>query len=366
MNDKIKHIIQLSLFSVLVGVLTLLLFFSPPKKYSESERRELARFPEISLSSITSGKFMKDFESFTLDQFPFRDTFRSLKAHFSSKALLQKDNNGLYIADGAAVKIEYPINKASIDYASNKMNFIYESYLKGVSGSVYISVIPDKNAFYAKENGRLSMDYDAFYNLVRQGAAFAEYIDIAPLLSKEDYYLTDTHWKQEKITDVAEKLLSSMGNEAKATYTEIALDSEFYGVYYGQAAVSLKSDTLCYLENETISSLEVFDMENGKAIGVYDLEKATGKDGYEMYLSGPLSLITIENKKANNGKSLVLFRDSYGSSIAPLLAEGYEKITLVDIRYIPSSQIYKYVDFEGADVLFLYSTSVLNSSNTMK
>ncbi len=366
MNNKIKNIIQLSLFSLLIGVLTLLLFFSPPKKYSESERRELASFPEVSFSSITSGKFMKEFESFTLDQFPFRDTFRSLKAHFSSKALLQKDNNGLYIVDGAAVKIEYPINEKSIDYATDKIKYIYESYLKGVSGKVYISVIPDKNAFYAKENDRLSMDYDAFYSLVKENAPFAEYIDIAPLLSKDDYYLTDTHWKQEKITDVAQKILDSMGNKTKATYTEIALDHEFYGVYYGQAGVPLKSDTLCYLENETISSLEVFDMENSKDIGVYDMEKALGKDGYEMYLSGPLSLVTIENKKANNGKSLVLFRDSFGSSIAPLLAEGYEKITLVDIRYIPSSQIYKYVDFAGADVLFLYSTSVLNSSNTMK
>lgn len=366
MNDKLKHVIQLSLFTLCIGVLTVLLFFSQPKEYSDSERRELASFPEISFSAVTSGKFMKDFESFTLDQFPFRDTFRSIKAHFSSKFLLQKDNNGLYIADGAAVKIEYPINEKSIEYASGKMNFIYESYLKGVSDKIYISVIPDKNAFYAKENDRLSMDYNAFYNLVKQGVPFAQYIDISELLSKEDYYLTDTHWKQEKITDVAEKLLSSMGSEIKATYTETIVNSEFYGVYYGQAAVPLKTDTLCCLENETILSFRVFDMENGKDIGVYDLEKALGKDGYEMYLSGSLSLVTIENKKAHSGKSLVLFRDSFGSSIAPLLAQGYEKVTLVDIRYIPSNQIHKYVDFEGADVLFLYSTSVLNSSNTMK
>ena len=96
------------------------------------------------------------------------------------------------------------------------------------------------------------------------------------------------------------------------------------------------------------------------------MEKATGKDPYEMYLSGSLSLITINNPKALNDKNLVIFRDSFGSSIAPLLATGYRHVTVVDIRYIQSTVLDRFVDFENSDVLFLYSTLVLNNSETLK
>ena len=62
----------------------------------------------------------------------------------------------------------------------------------------------------------------------------------------------------------------------------------------------------------------------------------------------------------------MIFRDSFGSSIAPLFAESYSKITLVDIRYLPSEMVGRFVTFDNQDVLFLYSTPVLNNSVTMK
>ena len=96
------------------------------------------------------------------------------------------------------------------------------------------------------------------------------------------------------------------------------------------------------------------------------MEKAYGKDPYELFLSGALSLITIENPNATTDKELVIFRDSFGSSIAPLLVEGYAKITLVDIRYISSDIVGNFVDFDNQDVLFLYSTLILNNSVTLK
>ena len=40
---------------------------------SVSERRPLAGFPALSGEAVLSGRFMKDFEQYTLDQFPMRD-----------------------------------------------------------------------------------------------------------------------------------------------------------------------------------------------------------------------------------------------------------------------------------------------------
>ena len=85
----------------------------------------------------------------------------------------------------------------------------------------------------------------------------------------------------------------------------------------------------------------------------------------EMFLSGPLSLVTIENPKCTSGKELIIFRDSFASSIAPLLAEGYTKITLADIRYLRSDFLDRFIAFKDQDVLFLYSTLVLNNSKSL-
>jgi len=81
-----------------------------------------------------------------------------------------------------------------------------------------------------------------------------------------------------------------------------------------------------------------------------------------MFLGGSLSLVTIDNPNAQSDKRLVLFRDSFGSSIAPLLVDEYQQVTLVDIRYLAPEMLGQFLDFEGCDVLFLYSTLVLNHS----
>lgn len=98
---------------------------------------------------------------------------------------------------------------------------------------------------------------------------------------------------------------------------------------------------------------------NGK---VYDFKKyKKSTDKYNLYLSGPTSIITINNPNVSTKKELLLFRDSFGSSIAPLLIENYSKITLIDLRYINKKLLKQFVEFENQDVLFLYSVPVLNS-----
>ena len=86
-----------------------------------------------------------------------------------------------------------------------------------------------------------------------------------------------------------------------------------------------------------------------------------------MFLSGSLAVITIENPNATSDKELVMFRDSFGSSIMPLLAESYAKITLCDIRYIAPADLANYVDFENCDdMLFLYSTLIVDAATALR
>ena len=137
-------------------------------------------------------------------------------------------------------------------------------------------------------------------------------------------------------------------------------------MYYGQSALPLPADSISYLTSPAIESATAYDYESSREIPIYNMELAVGRDPYEMYLNGSRSLITIESPNAAGDKELVIFRDSFGSSIAPILLESYSKITLVDIRYLQSSLVGRFVDFDSQDVLFLYSVPVLNNSETMK
>ena len=227
-------------------------------------------------------------------------------------------------------------------------------------------MIPDKNYFLAEQNGYPSIDYSEMTSRLVNKMDYAEYIDIYPLLELTDNYRTDTHWRQEKITDVADRIASAMGVAVSQEYTQTTLDVPFYGVHCRQSDISVEPDSLIYLENDVLSECRVFDMETNSYSDVYNLELASGDDPYEIFLSGAKSLLTIENPNASTDRELVIFRDSFASSLAPLLAEGYAKITLVDIRYLMPELLGRFVEFHGQDILFLYSTLVINNSTIIK
>lgn len=363
--EKHQNVFLVWVMALFLGLMTLALWCKAPTDYSDSERRRLAQMPSPSLSGITSGRYMTQFESYTQDQFPGRDPLRGLKTLFSTTVLGQLDNNGLYFYDGYGAKLEYPLDEVSIAHAADRFTYLYDTCLAPNSCKVSLSVIPDKNCFLGPESGRLTMDYSALIGQLRQAMPYADYIDITQTLALSDYYKTDPHWRQEALTDTANALAQGLGIQLQEEYTVTTSDIPFYGVYAGQAALSFEPEPLRYLTSPVLEQCIVTNLENGSIGGIYDLEKAAGRDPYDLFLSGPVSLLTIDNPACPSDRELVVFRDSFASSVVPLLCEGYRKITLVDIRYLRAEYVSKMVDFHGQDVLFLYSTLVLNHSETL-
>ncbi len=360
---RVKSIVYVLAFAIFLATVSSVCLAKPETKYSEAERRELARFPKLSTETVASGEFSKDFESYTTDQFPARDFLRSIKAAFARIALNKADNNGLFYIEGHISKIDSEENDAMMEHAKTRFDFLYESYLK--ENPVYFSIVPDKNMFLAEENGYPSLDYRGFIKRMTGKIPYMEYIDITDLLSLDDYYRTDTHWKQEAIRDIAARLASAMGKDTTGEiFTENVLDHPFLGVYAGQYAGKVAPDTIKYLTSERLDRAIVtyYDTGVAKKGSLYNMEKATGKDPYEMFLSGTMPLVTLKDSQPENDNHLILFRDSFGSSIAPLFLGAYSKITVIDTRYVQSEFLKNMVDFKGADVLFLYSTSLLNNS----
>lgn len=359
MSSKKKDIANIVVSVVLMYGFFVLCIFKTPDEVSESERRHLAMRPAF---DVENGDFMDEFEKYVADQFPFREKFRTLHATFLKYGINKKENNGIYVVGRHICKLDDKLNENCVEWSINRINYINEKYLR--DSQVYFAIIPDKNYYLARKNGYPYFDYESFEDRFKEETRdYARYVDIKNVLSLEDYYYTDTHWRQEKLEAVTDILLDSMGKESDFKLKQIVASNEFAGVYYGQAALPLKKDTMSYLGGGYIDTLIVKCFDSGKEEiqPVYDFEMLEGLDPYEFYLSGSKALITIENPNAKTQDELVLFRDSFGSSIAPLLANSYSKVTLIDIRYINPAILEKFVDFEGKDVLFLYNAQVLNN-----
>ena len=337
----------------------------PADAVSVQERRELAQFPILSGESLKNGKFMTEFESYTLDQFPMRNAFRRLKASVHYRVLGQKDNNGIYLVRGQAAKLEYPLNEGSVDRALEIFSGIRDKYLSG--SRVVMAVVPDKGYYLARELGYPAMDYERLFQKMAD-LKNVSYVNLTDVLSVDDYYRTDTHWRQERLFSAAQRLCQALNISApeRDDYAAEAAAEPFYGVYYGQAALPMEPDTLYMLRSDVLDSCKVYNYETGKYGGIYDTEKLSGDDLYEVFLSGSVSLLRIENSQAQTDRELIVFRDSFGSSIAPLLVQGYKTVTLVDIRYVSPAMLGRFIDFHGQDVLFLYSTLVLNNAQSLQ
>ena len=367
MKRRWKHnILIICFFTCLIGLM--LVFFMRPKETSSvSERRKLAAIPQFTWNDIQDKSYMEDLETYLLDHFPFREELRRMKAYFAYDVLGQLENNDIYVVDGYAGKLEYPLRESSVEKAAEKMQALKNEYFP--QGEVYYAIVPDKNYFLAGQNGYPSLDYGRMKNLMQEKLTDMTYIDIWDTLTMEDYYKTDTHWRQERLQLTVERLGEEMGfTQYLMSGYEVQEIPEFYGVYYGQSALPLSSEPLYYLTNDTIKAATQWSLETDKTQGIYISEEEAGFDKYNIYLSGAQALQVIKSPLARTQKRLIIFRDSFTSSLAPLLLEAYQEIILVDTRYISSTLLGEYVDFEEPDtqILFLYNTLLLNNSSMLK
>ena len=355
----------------LLATLSVWAWVQPPKHYSETEERGLAWYLDPKWEDLADGSFAGDFAQHTQDQFPLRDSFRTVKGLSALKLLGQKDLDHLYQAGTYLAQMEYPLRPEMLDHAAKKIQWVYDTYLAGTDVTCYLSMIPGKNAYLAEEYGYPSLDYGELFQYMRTHTPPMEYVDITDLLSLEDYYNTDSHWRQEKILDVAQRLAGAMGAEIDGpeAYHVQRLARPFTGRYAIQMGLTMAWEDLYYLTSPTLDQCLVAVYDQGgrpQRKKVYEVASGHLNYPYVLFLSGSKGLVTVKNLQAPMDKNLILFRDSYGSSLAPLLASGYRTITLVDLRYLSSSQLDQYIDFEDQDVLFLYSTLLLNNSLSMR
>lgn len=282
----------------------------------------------------------------------------------------EEQSNNFYVADGAIYEKTGTVNENAILANTEKINKTYQQYLQNMN--VYFTIIPDKT-YYLED--KLDTDFkDVVENVESNLNSNIQYFDISSVLELEDYYKTDMHWKQENldnVVDVIEKEMKIQNENYEEPNYEEKILGDFYGAYYKeQKENNIEPDELKYLTNEEIEKSTVYNAETESNEPVYNISKAKETGNlYDAFLSGASAIEIIKNEQSETGKKLILFRDSFGSSIAPLLINEYEEIVLIDLRYVNYTILSNYVnfsDYENQDVLFLYSSRVINKSGIFR
>jgi len=285
----------------------------------------------------------------------------------------------VFVMDGHLSEVVYPLKGNMVTYAGTLMQSIYDNYLSSGNHQIAVSIVPDKNVYLSASDaytaGTLTevpvIDYAEMTALLRaETDDFAQFIDLTNALSLSSYYYTDMHWRQELLAAPAHLLGEAFGLDIFTEGEGIAFSAHpFVGSYTKDAlADTAETDTLYYLMNETLEQVHVTDYEGGvPQDGVlYNTEIDADQKTYDLFLSGPMPLQVIESPLAKTDRELIIFRDSFGSAIAPYFCDQYAKVTLVDLRYLNSGVLGDFIEFESQDILFLYSTHILNTAMILK
>ena len=367
--EKTKRILTVSVLALLLVGGMLLHLLLPDAELSKSERRKLLQLPEITKEALLSGKYASELEDYLLDQFPGRDVFRTVKSVWTYYILGQKDNNGIVIGkdgfseENTVAKLEPALDEKQVGMFISKFNALQEKFF--ADSDVTCVVIPDK-MYYLQDYPR--MDYEKLLTMLEDGLTDMDVRrNLFNSLISDSYYTTDSHWRQEKLQWVLEDLELILDVELPDvdTYRQTVLPG-FHGVYYGQAALPMPAEDLIYLESDVTDNAVVTGPELKGEQPVYAPERFDGMDGYDVFLHGAQAVLHVENPLAKTDRELILFRDSYGSSIAPLLLPAYKSITLVDMRYVNPMMLDRFVDFHGQEVLVLYSTTLINGASVLQ
>ncbi len=358
--------VQILIFLVFIGGFFILNFLMPDKVFSERENRDLTQIPKFSFDSLFSGKFTSKFESYTTDQFAFRDNWTTLKAR-CELAIGKGENKGVYLCTGDTLIEAYtaPDQKqldtnltAVKNFSNNSKVPVYFALIPGNS-EVHSDIIP-KSA--PNDSQKDVIDY-CYKN------SDATNIDILGAMNahKDEYiyYRTDHHWTSLGAYYGYETIMKAMGQSPTplSSYSPSTVSNDFYGTIYSKSGISwVKPDSIDIFAGQDaateVTNYSASEPVTGK---MYDSSYLAKKDKYSMFMGGNTPLVTVKTKNTN-APSVLIIRDSYMDSLTPFLQNNFSEIHIMDLRYyktqLITSTISDYIKKNSIDeVLICYSVS---------
>lgn len=94
-------------------------------------------------------------------------------------------------------------------------------------------------------------------------------------------------------------------------------------------------------------------------------EYASGGNTYSMFLGGDNLHLKIDTS-IKNGRSIAVFKESFGNAFIPFLVNNFETVYVIDIRYFGPSAVQYIKDQQITDVLFLNNIFAANTHSLIR
>ena len=376
-KGAIISIFMIWFFCLIIFGMSGLHVLTDDKNFSDSENRVLGAFPKLTVSSISDGSFMRDFETYLTDQFPFRDSIISVKT-FTDRILGKNEENGVYIGkEGFLFESQTPFDesktqnvaKAVRKFANKHKNFETTFVLAPNSGYIYSEYLPKYLEMPSQkeqiETLRKQLNSPQIY-----------WPDVSEIFEKNAdktqlYYKTDHHWTTRGAYLVFRDLCLKWGFEREKEFVDKKYDfyevsTTFEGTLASTSGVHDTTDKIeiCVPKNSEGTFVAHFESSGDKTASLFFGDKLQGKNHYEVFLGGNYDKVIISTV-AQSGKSLLLIKDSYANCMIPMLTPYFSKIVVIDPRYLTDSldSIIKENDF--SHMLYLYNANTLFEDNSL-
>lgn len=370
--DK-KALIVTVTFVAALAAGTIANLVTPNKEFSEAENRYLQQFPAFSLDELFSGRFTSSFEKYTTDQFWNRDGWVGLKT-LTQYATLGRDNGRAYFGrDGYLFEKteEYDPSLVETNCAA-VATFVSRAreWIPGLQARVMLvptaaAIFPEKLPLYAPvPDQKAVIDQMAVAvgadTLVNPWEALTVAKDASP------FYRTDHHWTVAGAYAGYTAWAASMHltPTARDAFEIETLTDEFYGTVYSKANLyTIEPDHMEAWTTPAQASCTI-SWEGGSLSSLYDPAYLAQKDKYAYFLGGNHPFATVTGS-TDNGRVLLLIKDSYANALVPFLTAHYEKILLVDPRYYKTPLTSLLQTENITDLLVLYNVNGFAEEKTV-
>ncbi len=359
-KNKLIKILTVFSFLLFITILPIISTLSEDKVISTLENKILTQMPKLELSKIKNGSFMKTFDEYVSDQFPFRKEFIYIKNNFSYIFGAREFRN-IYITKSNRLLEKFVFNKENIDKNIFWINSLTKNLYENYNIKSTVMVVPTSIAFYDDElySYQITDNMKDALNYIEDNINYfyTPFNVLNKNKNKYIYFNTDHHWTQLGAR-IAYNDLYNKDNDI-SDYEKV--DDNFYGTYYSKVLLSnIKGDSIYSFKDFNNFNITIDNNKNYDTL--YDNSKLNSKNKYQYFLHGDPAFALINGNKESK-KEILVIKDSFAHNFIPFLTTDFNKIHVIDPRYY-NNEIIEYINENKniTEVLFINNIQSLNNN----
>ena len=370
MKKHLWEMLTATLFGAVLLLVPLYWLLVPPRTFSASERRYLAELPDPSKQDPANWTFDDEFESYLADHLPMRDALVGTNAYVTLytgrqvSAPVWRDDGG-YLLEAPVAYDATQIEKRLARIARLGETTGLKPYVLAVPSTGYIHTMNLPASLRP-----LYKDAEAIAQI--EAAAGITFVPIAERFMQEGqawYYRTDHHWTADGAFAAYEAFMAAADRPAldhDAFYHHSV--AGYYGSTRSRSALWLTDpDTLCIDEPIGADVSVTFSDDDAVYNSLFFYDHLEEYDWYPLFLDGNHPITVIENRAADaDAETLLMVKDSFGNTLAPLLVPSYRTVVLVDPRYYRGAVSELCAMYNADELLFCYSLERLCTDRNLQ